>query len=101
VRVQLRFGGEIWYWRGPSPYHFVWVPEAESAELDEIRDVVSYGWGVIPVRATIGGTTFTTSLFPKEGRFLVPVKDAVRKAEGLEVGEACTVELTVEPVSPR
>jgi hypothetical protein len=94
--VQLTFTGEIWFWRGPSPYHFVWVPPAESAELDEVRDHVSYGWGVIPVQVTIGGTTFTTSLFPKDGRYLVPVKDAVRKKEGLEVGDSATVELDLD-----
>ena len=94
--MELGFSGELLHWRGPSPYHFVAVPEAESADLDEVRAAVTYGWGVIPVVARIGGTTFTTSLFPKDGGYLVPVKDAVRKAEALEVGVRCTVQLTVE-----
>ena len=94
--MELGFSGELLHWRGPSPYHFVAVPEAESADLDEVRSAVTYGWGVIPVVARIGGTTFTTSLIPKDGGYLVPVKDAVRKAEALEVGATCTVQLTVE-----
>jgi hypothetical protein len=57
--------------------------------------MVTYGWGVIPVNAQIGETAFTTSLFPKDGRFLVPIKLIVRKAERLEEGDVVTVQLTV------
>ena len=56
----------------------------------------SYGWGMIPVTAQIGGTEWTTSLFPKDGRYVVPVKAWVRKAEGLEIGDTVTVQLTVD-----
>ncbi len=88
------FTGEVIDWRGPSPYHYVPVPAAESAEIRSFAPLVTYGWGVIPVRVRIGATSFTTSLFPKDGRYLVPIKDAVRRAEGLAVGDATTVELT-------
>jgi hypothetical protein len=57
---------------------------------------VSYGWGMIPVRAQIHGTEWRTSLFPKDGQYIVPVKAQVRTAEGLEVGDTVTVSLTVE-----
>jgi Domain of unknown function (DUF1905) len=93
--MRFEFAGEIWYWRGPSPFHFVPVPEAESAEIRAVATIVTYGWGVIPVRVTIGGTTFDTSLFPKDGRYLVPLKDAVRRAEGLARGDVVTVELAI------
>ncbi len=52
---------------------------------------MSYGWGCIPVTAHIGDTTWKTSLFPKEDRYLVPVKVAVRKAERLELGDITKV----------
>jgi hypothetical protein len=94
--VTLEFSGEIWHWRGPSPFHFVTVPDAESAEIEAVSPMVSYGWGCIPVAARIGGTDWTTSLFPKEGGYIVPVKDMVRRAEGLEVGDMVTVRLTVD-----
>jgi hypothetical protein len=93
--VRLTVEGELWHWRGPSPFHFVTVPEAQCAELEEAARLVSYGWGMVPVEATIGATTWTTSLFPKDGRYLVPIKDRVRKAEGLELGDAVVVHLTV------
>ena len=94
-RVNLEFAGEIWYWRGPSPFHFITVPDEESALLHAASASVTYGWGMIPVEAVIGGTTWTTSLFPKDGGYLVPVKDAVRRSEGLELGDAVTIRLTV------
>jgi hypothetical protein len=94
--MELEFSGELWFWRGPSPYHFVTVPDDESAELATASALVTYGWGMIPVRARIGRTDWTTSLFPKDGRYLVPVRDAVRKGEALEVGELVDVRLTVD-----
>jgi hypothetical protein len=94
--MDLEFIGEVWFWRGPSPFHFVTVPEAECGELATASALVSYGWGMIPVAARIGGTEWTTSLFPKDGRYVVPLKDRVRKAEGFEVGDAVTVRLTVD-----
>jgi hypothetical protein len=94
--VDLEFSGEIWHWRGPSPYHFVTVPDDECAALDAVAPMVSYGWGMIPVSARIGDTTWTTSLFPKDGHYLVPLKDKVRTGEALEVGDTVSLRITVD-----
>jgi hypothetical protein len=94
--MDLEFSGELWFWRGPAPWHFVTVPDEECAELDDASSIVTYGWGMIPVTARIGGTEWPTSLWPKERRYLVPVKTLVRKAEGLELGDLVTVRLTVD-----
>jgi hypothetical protein len=93
--MDLGFSGDVWFWRGPSPFHFVTVPDEECAELAATASLVSYGWGMIPVAAQIGGTEWTTSLFPKNGTYIVPLKDAVRRAEGIDVGDTVTVRLTV------
>ena len=93
--MHIEFEGEIWYWRGPSPYHFVTVPEDGSAQLRAVSREVTYGWGMIPVRVRIGRTEWNTALFPKDGRYVVPIKDAVRKAEGLAEGDEPTLELTL------
>lgn len=95
VLVELEFSGEVFSWRGPAPYHFVRVPEAEAAELAEVSPMVSYGWGMIPVTGRVGATEFTTALWPRDGGYVVPVKDAVRRAEGVELGDPITVVLTV------
>ncbi|QCW50212.1 DUF1905 domain-containing protein [Nocardioides dongxiaopingii] len=87
--------GEVWWWRGPSPFHFVSVPAEECAELAEVAPMVSYGWGMVPVTGRVGGTGFTTSLWPRDGGYVVPLKDAVRRAEGVGLGDVVTVQLTV------
>ncbi|MFO7539259.1 MAG: DUF1905 domain-containing protein [Chloroflexota bacterium] len=91
----IQFNGEIWYWRGPAPWFFVTVPEKQSSDLKEISVSVTYGWGVIPVQVRIGKTDWQTSLIPKDGRYLVPIKASVRKAENLEEGDNVTVRLEV------
>ena len=85
--MHIEFSGEIWYWRGPSPFFFVTIPEEQSRDLKAISGMVTYGWGVIPVRIRIGRTEFTTSLFPKDGLYIVPIKASVRKVENLEQGD--------------
>lgn len=89
------FAGTVIEWRGPSPYYFVPVPDEESADIREVAALATYGWGVIPVVARIGETDFETSLFPKDGGYLLPLKDAVRKPQGITAGQDVTVELTV------
>ena len=94
--MDLEFRGEVWFWRGPSPYHFVTVPEDESLELQAASALVTYGWGMIPVEVRIGSTRWTTSLFPKDGGYVVPLKDRVRNAERIDVGDTVTVRLGVD-----
>jgi len=98
--MHLTFTGEIWYWRGPAPYHFVTVPADECRELKAISGLVTYGWGMIPVTVRIGATEWTTSLFPKDGGYIVPLKDRVRNANGLETGDQITMRLEVKPAQP-
>jgi hypothetical protein len=93
--MDLEFSGEVIYWRGPSPFHFVAVPDEESAEIAAASRMVSYGWGCIPVEAHLGGTTWTTSLFPKDDHYLVPVKAVVRTAEDVELGDTVALRLTL------
>ena len=93
--MNIEFKGKIWYWRGPSPYYFVTVPAKPCRDLKVISGLVTYGWGMIPVTVRIGKTEWKTSLFPKEGRYIVPLKDSIRKAEDLEQGDKVAVRLEV------
>jgi hypothetical protein len=93
--MNLEFSGEMWFWKGPAPWHFVTVPDRQCGELEAVAAFVTYGWGMIPVAACVGGTEWKTSLFPKDGQYVVPVKTSVRKAERLMVGDIVTVRLTV------
>ena len=91
----LEFSGIIFYWRGPAPYYFVTVPAEQSSDIKAISALVTYGWGVIPVTVRLGQSEWKTSLFPKNGGYLVPIKDSVRKAEDLGQGDLVSVRLEV------
>jgi hypothetical protein len=93
--VVLEFEAEVIHWRGPSPYYFVPVPGPMCEDLRVAARDVSYGWGVVPVTVCVGATTWTTSLFPKDGGYLVPLKDRVRAAEDIAPGDAVELVLTV------
>jgi hypothetical protein len=93
--MRITFDGDLWTWRGPAPWYFVTVPPEESEGLAAIAGVVTYGWGMIPVRAQIGRSRWTTSLWPKDGGYIVPIKAAVRQAERLSEGDRVTVTLEV------
>jgi hypothetical protein len=90
--MDLRFSGEIWHWRGPAPFYFVTVPEEQCVTLRDWAHA-SYGWGMVPVTAKIGDTVWETSLWPKDGAFIVPLKDRIRRSEDLDEGLTVEVEL--------
>lgn len=91
--LNLKFSAEVIYWRGPAPFYYAPVPEAQVKKIKAISSQISYGWGVIPARVKVGKTEFTTSLFPRQGGYMVPLKDVVRKAEDIDVGDVVTVSL--------
>jgi hypothetical protein len=93
--LRLRFTATTIEWRGPSPFFFAPVPAEQAEEVRHAAKVASYGWGVIPVRAKVGGVAFTTSLFPKDGTYLVPLKDAVRRQAAVTAGDLIDVEIVI------
>jgi hypothetical protein len=88
--MEWTFTAEVIEWRGPAPYLFVAMTREDSADLKEEARGLIY-WGQVPVHVTIGDTEFTTALFPRDGRYLVPVKVAVQKAEA--IGEGAIVDV--------
>lgn len=91
----LSFRAEVIEWRGPAPFFYARLPPAPAAAIAAISHLVSYGWGCIPVVATIAGVRFSTSLIPRDGTYLLPLKLAVRQPLGVTVGDEVAVELTV------
>ena len=91
----FEFSGKLWHWRGLAPWYFVTIPVQQSRDLKAILEFVTYGWGMIPVNVQIGKTEWKTSMFPKDGRYIVPIKVSVRKAETLEESDNVTVRLEV------
>jgi hypothetical protein len=95
IAERITFEGDMFEWRGPSPFYFVEIPAAQSAKVKERAAQLTYGWGVIPVTAQLGTTPWTTSLFPKNGRYLIPIKKIVQTAEQVTAGDVVTIQLTI------
>ena len=93
--MEFRFEAEVIEWRGPSPFFFAPVPQDLVEELRQVARVVTYGWGMIPVQGRIGGVAFTTSLFPKDNTYLLPIKVAVRRKANITAGDAIRIEMTI------
>lgn len=93
--ADITFAGTVIEWRGPAPFLFVAVPEELVGELRFAARQASYGWGVVPARAAINGAAYTTSLFPRDGGYLLPVKVAVQKAAGVGLGDRVEARITV------
>ncbi len=89
------FEGTVIEWRGPAPYLFVPLPDELMGELRHAARLASYGWGVVPVSAEVDGAPFTSSLFPRAGGYLLPVKVSVQKTTGVGIGSRVTVRITV------
>ena len=93
--MKLRFTGALWYWRGPAPFHFVTVPAAERAAIKQVASAVTYGWGMIPASVRVGASEWTTALWPKDGGYIVPIKQWVRDAEAIDVGDVVEIRLDI------
>jgi hypothetical protein len=94
------FTAELWIWdaRQSDSWTFVTVPPEHSDDLREQAAGPRAGFGSIRVEVTIGKSTWRTSVFPdKESNcYVLPVKAAVRKAEGIDAGD--TTEISLNPV---
>ena len=93
--MDWEFDAEVFQWRGPAPYFFVETPAHVDDFLHAHLGELTYGWGVIPAQVRIGATEVTTSLMPKDGVYLVPLKAALRRPEGIDDGDRVRVRLHV------
>lgn len=96
--IEFRFETTVIYWRGPAPFFYAPVPAEQLERLRPAARAVTYGWGVVPVAATIGGVAFKTSLFPKDDTYLLPIKAAVRRQTGVTAGDTIAVEMSIDAV---
>ena len=77
--MELEFADAVFEWRGPAPHHFVAVPEVEAGMLEAVSEMVTYGWGMIPVTVELGATI---------GAVIVT---AIAFAEDPKIGIACVI----------
>ena len=90
------FDAKVWLWKADASWHFLTLPHDVADEIEDLA-VNRGGFGSVRVEVTIGSSTWRTSIFPsKEAEsFVLPLKKAVRVAEGLEEGSSCSVHLAV------
>lgn len=93
--VDISFTGEAVSWRGPAPFVFVAVPEQYVGEIRFAARNASYGWGCAQIAGEANGVAFTTSLLPRGETYMVPLKVAVRKGAGIEIGDMIAVEMRI------
>lgn len=91
--MRIVFDAELWLWdaRRADTWVFVGLPDTQSQEIRDLAGGLRRGFGSLRVRATIGGSTWTTSIFPGRAGYVLPVKRPVRVAEALDVGDTATV----------
>lgn len=93
--MDLPVTGVVLYWRGPAPHYFLPVTGPQAEEILDVARDLSYGWGCIPVEVTLGDITWRTSLMPKDGTYLVPLRKAIRLAAGLDEGDQTSMTVTL------
>jgi hypothetical protein len=94
--LALAVTGPVVEWRGPAPHHFLEVTGDLADQVHDVARQVTYGWGMVPVRVRVGATTSTTALWPRDGGYVVPLKVAVRRAEGIDLGDVVTAHVEVQ-----
>jgi hypothetical protein len=95
ILADVVFNGSVIEWRGPAPFYFVAVPDEHVGEIHYAARLASYGWGCVPVEGTVCGVGFRTSLFPRDGGYLVPLKVAVRREAGIGLGDMVEMRLLI------
>lgn len=97
-KLEYKLRSKVYLWDGPAAWHFVNISKAKSKDIRFYHSHNAAGFGSIPVKVTLGTTTWKTSLFPdsKQGVYILPMKKAVRVAEGVEAGDTITFTLEID-----
>lgn len=95
LRIQYRFSATVWVHNGPGGWHFVSIPPELSQEIRQHFQSLEQGWGRLPVAAQVGGTEWATAIWydTKQQAYLLALKAAIRKAEGIVPGKPVQVRL--------
>jgi hypothetical protein len=94
----FKFSAPLWLRPSVGNWHYVTVPPETSDDIAQLTAGPRQAFGAVRVTATVGGTTWQTSIFPetKAGTYDLPVKKPVRTKENLNAGD--TIEVLLEIV---
>lgn len=93
----MTFDAELFEWRGPAPFYWLALPADACDYVSAEARLATYGWGAIPVRVRIGDTGWETSLLPRDGGYVLPVKKEVRSRERFGDGDTVRVAMSIAP----
>lgn len=85
--MEFEVVGEVFEWRGPAPFFFVATSQEYAREIDEVKQELTYGWGMITCKIVIQGREYKTAITPKDNTYYVPLKDEIRKRHQINVGD--------------
>jgi hypothetical protein len=96
---EYKLRAKVWLYPGAAGWHFVTLPKKQSGEIKALFGKAQRGWGSLPVAATIGKTSWKTSIFAdkKSGAYMLPVKAAVRKMERIALDHTIEFKLQIKP----
>lgn len=94
--MEWDFNAELWLWKSDAAWHFITLPPDVADEIEDMP-MNRGGFGSLRVEVTIGSSTWRTSIFPSKehASFVLPIKKQVRQAQGLSVGDPCSVHLAL------
>jgi hypothetical protein len=99
IKLEYSMRAKVWLYPGAGGWHFVTLPAKDSAAIKRAFGVAQRGWGSLPVIATVGKTTWKTSIFPdkKIGAYVLPLKADVRKKENIELDRVILFSVQIKP----
>lgn len=95
--MSYTFSAPLWLYPGKAAWVFLTVPIDYAADFREVASSYKKGFGSVKVRATIGSSSWETSVFPdsRSGSYFLPVKKSVRKVQAIDAGATVQVKLTI------
>jgi hypothetical protein len=92
----FKFKSEIQLWQGKAAWHFIIISKKLSLQIKGFEEKPRKGFGSMPVQVNVGKSQWKTSIFPKDGTYLLPIKALIRKNEKISAGDRVEVELTLQ-----
>ena len=98
-KLEYKTRAKVWLYPGAGGWHFVTLPAKDSAAIKKAFGVAQRGWGSLPVIATVGKTSWKTSIFPykKIGAYVLPLKADVRKKENIQRDRVIAFSVQIQP----
>ena len=99
IKLEYKTRAKVWLYPGAGGWHFVTLPAKDSAAIKKAFGVAQRGWGSLPVIATVGKTSWKTSIFPdkKIGAYVLPLKADVRKKENIQLDRVIAFSVQIQP----